>query len=87
MKKDKKIDKTKLLGITLMLIGLSLIIYEYTSTYLEKRSIDKEMQAFFDAPMLTNDDFEMPEEVLEKDLWKIEIDKINVDHPVIQSSN
>lgn len=87
MKKNKKIDKTKLLGITLMLIGLSLIIYEYTSTYLEKRSIDKEMQAFFDAPMLTDDDFEMPEEVLEKDLWKIEIDKINVDHPVIQSSN
>lgn len=85
---EKKNNKMRTLGILLMVLGLALIIFEYGSTYLEKRSIDKEMQAFFEAPMMTDDDdFEMPEEVLEKDLWKIEIDKINVNHPVIQSSN
>lgn len=91
MHQDNNKKKRNILGsfgTLLIVIGISMIVWSYTSTYLEKRSIDKEMQAFFEAPMLTDDDdFVMPEEAHENDLWRLEIDVLDIDHPVIQSSN
>lgn len=86
--KNKKNKALSFVGTLLIIIGLSMIIYSFGSTYLEKRAIDKEMQAFFDAPMLTDDDdFVMPDEAHENELWRLEIEKLDIDHPVIQSSN
>lgn len=85
---EKKRSFLSTLGILMIVVGLSFIVWDFTSTFLEKRAIEKEMQNFFDAPVLTDDDDKMPEEATDDELWgKIQIDALDIDFPVIKSDN
>lgn len=71
----------------MILAGLSFIAYDLGSTYLERKAIDNEMQEFFNAAQLQENQ-EMPEEAQDGDLWgMIQIDKLDLKFPVIQSDN
>lgn len=86
-KNKRKRSVLGILGTVLMIAGLGFIAWDLGTTYLERRSIEKEMQDFFNAPLLT-DEANMPEEASDKELWgMIQIDKLDINFPIIKSND
>lgn len=87
---DKKLNKPSfltILGILMIVAGLGFIAWDLGSTYIERKAIDNEMQEFFNAAQLPEDQV-IPEEAQDSDLWgMIQIDKLDLKFPIIQSDN
>ena len=85
-KKNKKSFLT-ILGTLMIIAGLGFIAWDLGNTYFERKSIDKEMQDFFNAAVLPEDQT-IPEEATDKELWgMIQIDKLDLNFPIIQSDD
>lgn len=86
-KKTKKTSFLTILGIIMIISGLSFIAWDLGSTYFERKAIDTEMQEFFNAAQL-GEEQAMPGEVKDDELWgMIEIEKLDLKFPIIQSDN
>lgn len=88
-KTNRKLNILEFLGILMIVIGLGIVVYDFATEYFERKSIADEMQAFLDATSITAPvDENLSEEANNADIWgTIEIEKLNVYHPVIQSSD
>lgn len=90
MKKNKrKLNVLNIIGVLLIFIGLSIFAYDYGTRFFERRSQQKELSDFLNAPLLSEgDDFEKPTEGSDADRWgTIKIDKLGVNHIIAKSSD
>lgn len=85
MKKRRKLSVLGVVGILLIVTGVSMIGYRLVSDYLENKSINAELNDFFDRPYV--DTGELPEEVDSEAMGVISIDSIGVNHLIMQSDN
>lgn len=83
--KRKKINVMGFLGVFLILLGISMITYNFVTDYLEKQSINSELDDFFSES--TPELGDMPEAADGDTLGVIGIDSIGVNHLVMQSDN
>ncbi len=83
----KKRSFLGIVGTIMIIVGLGFIAWDFGTTYIQRKSIEKEMQDFFNAPLLTDDD-SVPKEASDKDLWgMIQIDKLDINFPIIKSDD
>lgn len=92
MSEKKKNNKSFLtiLGTIMIIAGLGFIAWDLGTTYFERQSIDKEMQEFFNAPVLSEDQTTqtVPQEATDQELWgMIQIDKLDLNFPIIISDD
>lgn len=89
MKKRRKIDVLNVLGVLLIIVGLSIFAYDYGTRFFERQSQQKELTDFLNAPLLSEgDDFEKPSEGSDVDRWgTIKIDKLGVNHIIAKSND
>ena len=86
-KKKNKVSLLNIVGVAMIIFGLGFIAWDLGSTYFERKAIDNEMQEFFNAAQL-GEEQTMPGEVKDNELWgMIEIEKLDLKFPVIQSDN
>lgn len=86
-KKKSKNSFLTILGTIMIIAGLGFIAWDLGTTYFERQSIDQEMQDFFNAAVLPEEQA-MPEEASDTELWgMIQIDKLDLNFPIIQSDN
>ncbi len=83
----KKRSFLGIVGTIMIIVGLGFIAWDFGTTYIQRKSIEKEMQDFFNAPLQTDDD-SVPKEASDKDLWgMIQIDKLDINFPIIKSDD
>lgn len=83
----KKRSFLGIVGTIMIIVGLGFIAWDFGTTYIQRKSIEKEMQDFFNAPLLTDDD-SVPKEASDKNLWgMIQIDKLDINFPIIKSDD
>lgn len=88
-KKKSKKSYLTIIGTIMIIVGLGFIAWDLGTTYFERQSIDQEMQDFFNAAVLPEDnDQSMPKEATDQELWgMIQIDKLDLNFPIIVSDN
>lgn len=86
-KKKRKFSWLQLTGILMILAGLCLIIVDFANSYNERNSIKNELETFL-AAASNGENGTMPSEAAASDMWgTIEIEKLDVRHPIIISDN
>ena len=83
--KKRKISILGVVAILLILTGVSMIGYKFISEYIENKSINEELDSFFDQPFV--EEGEMPEAADAEAMGVINIESIGVNHLVMQSEN
>lgn len=84
-KKRRKISILGVVGMLLILSGVGMIGYKFVSDYMENKSIQNELDDFFDQPFA--EEGVIPAEADGETLGAIKIDSIDVNHLVMQSAN
>lgn len=84
-KKRRKISILGVVGMLLILTGVSMIGYKFVSDYIENKSIQDELDDFFDNPFAEGG--VVPEEADGETLGAIKIESIDLNHLVMQSAN
>lgn len=83
----RKPDWLNIIGILLILAGLTIGAVDLITKYTERRDQEKELQDFLNAPLLT-DSSEMPTEDANMNVWgAITIDKLGVNHLVAKTND
>lgn len=86
-KKKRRISVIEIIGISMVLLGLGIIAWDFATDYFARQSINREMQDFLNAPNVV-DPQAMPDESSAGNMWgTIEIPKLNLHHPIIVSSD
>lgn len=87
--KKRKIDILNVIGVLLLLFGVTLASYDYLTRYFQRMALQQELSEFLNAPSITEEtDFDKPTEGTDASRWgTIRIDKLSVNHIIAKTKD